>query len=341
MKSKKKDIIDIPIFWDFDLTVSKEYQQLPLFEKRFKDIQKHLASVGIQTNHSLDYFKKVDLEGGDLGLVYLQHMIWDAQKGGCLEGLTNTELFSLGKLIQPADGFRECLVSLRKEFAGKARLHHFFISVGLLEMMKGFLEKQRLKTYVDQIAASQFFTDKKGVINGIKNAVLPFTKNEWIISFMKGSHGLLNRQLLPKQYKFSYPNMIVIGDGYTDISKFSYAKKKGGTPVAVYRPQDKKLYQKAAKTVGPWADYILPQEYGVDTLTYQYLVKIIQDKIDFKPALRHATLHDYKKGLVTDSEEKAFIQRVLKKDVACQKYFEKVFVDHEYNEITSCQYSYE
>lgn len=327
----KQELIDIPIFWDFDLTVSKEFQQIPLFEKRFTEIKKHLITLGFKPKNASDYFEKVDKSGGDKGLTYLQHMIWDAKKGGCLEGLTDKELFMMGKLVQPADGFKKCLYTLQKEFAKKARIRHFFISVGIKKMIEGFLTKQRMKTYIQEIAASEFFVDENGVINGIKKAVSPFGKNEWIISFMKGSFSLLNKQLSPKQYKYNYQNMIVIGDGFTDIAKFAYAKKKGGTPIAVYKPHCEKSYTKACSTVGSWADYILPQEYGPHTQTYKFLREAILEKISAKPKLRPSLLHDYKKGLVTDKTEKNYIKSILQKDTVSQNFFRQVRIDSNQN----------
>ena len=109
----------------------------------------------------------------------MQQMVWDAQHG-CLKGLTNKELYELGKTITLAPGFIDCLKKLHTYFGEKVQIHHFFISVGLLEMIRGCIEQNKLEPYISGVAASEFYEDKNGVINGIKRAIIPFNKNQWI-----------------------------------------------------------------------------------------------------------------------------------------------------------------
>jgi hypothetical protein len=335
INTQKKKII-IPIFWDVDLTITDEYQQVPLFASRFQTIQKRLAKEGFAFKEELDYFNWVDLRRGDLAIGYLQQMVWDAQKGGALEGLSNKELYQTGHFVQPATGFVKCIKQLKKDFPN-CELHHFFISVGIRPIIEGFVAKHKLTNHIKGIASGEFL-EKDGRIVGIKNVVYPFSKNEHIIAFMKGSYTLLNKQLKKDQYKYNYENMIVIGDGFTDTAKFAYAKKKGGTPVAVYKKGDEKSFEKAVLTVGDWVDFILPRDYTPNTITYKYLKKIIESKLKTRSTFPYILLHEYKKGNLKDKKIIELVKEALNNDLELKNYFTTIHVQPNEKEVHKCVY---
>ena len=328
----------IPIFWDVDLTITEQYQQVPLFSQRFAQIKKVVAKEGFSFSEEMDYFARVDKTRSELAIGYLQQMVWDAQKGGALEGLSNAELFQTGLLVKPAKGFIQLLRSLKKEFdAQDVELHHFFISVGIRPIIEGFVEKHRIKTYVKGIASGEFL-EKNGRIVGIKKIVYPFSKNEHIISFMKGSYELLNKQLKGSEYKYDYEDMIVIGDGFTDTSKFAYAKKKGGTPVAVYKSGDEIAFLKAKETVGSWVDFILPRDYTPGGITHTYIREIISKKLKRKSTFPPMLLHDYKKGNIVHKKLRAFIKQELDSTTELHDFFKTVHVGPDGKVVESCIY---
>lgn len=317
----------IPIFWDVDLTITKRYQQVPLFAKYKEKLAQKLKAHGYTYKSEESYFDIVnDRKDSDAGIAYLQEIVWDAQIGGPFAGLTTDELFDLGKEIEPATGFIECLNELKKRFEGEAVLHHYFVSVGMRDMILGFIEANKLSQHVFGVAASEFYTNEKHQITGIRRVVSPFTKNEWIIGFMKGDQRLLNMQLKSNEYKYKYENMIVVGDGQTDTSKFAYSKKKGGTPCAVYEPKNEKALDKAKKTVGLWVDYLMPRDYTPNSVTYKLLVQAIERKIKRKCTFRPNSLHDYKKGAITHPDEERMIKDHINSCSECQQYFCKYLV---------------
>lgn len=325
------ELIHVPIFLDVDETVTIGYQQEPFIRENEEAVKKSLESKGMSYLQPTDYMnKQQEKMTGERCLTYLDLFIWDAQKGGIFEGLTNERLKESGRAIKPAKGLADGLKKLKDDFKDKAELHYFLVSMGIKPLIEGFVEANGLEGIIEGIAASEFTTDKNGVINGIQSAVTSFSKNEWIISFMKGDNKLLNVLLFPGQYKFDYRNMIVVGDGFTDAPMFSYAKKKGGIPVVVYDPGSFEAYQKSLSTIGMWADYVLPRDYSPDSATFGFWKEIIGKKINpDRCSFMPSTLYNYKKGKVIHPEEIDCIKNHLEKCRQCQDYFTKVLVTPE------------
>jgi phosphoserine phosphatase len=324
------EIKHIPIFLDVDLTVTEEYQQIPLLLEHEKEIRKKVEEAGLEYSGPRSYFSIQDQMGGNPGVNYLNLFIWEAQKGRIFEGLTNKDLKKYGKKVKPAKGIREGFHKLKQDFEDKnTRLHFFLISVGIKPMIEGFVEANGLDDVIEGIAASEFSTDKKGVINGLNEVTTSFGKNAPIISFIKGDAKLLDITLFPGQYKFDYKDMIVAGDGYSDISMFSFAKKKGGTPVAVYKPGSYKEYKKTADSVGVWVDYVLPRDYSPGFITFNLLSEIIESKLSRSCDFRASSLYDYKKGKVRHPNELACIEKHLKECQECNTFYRKTFVTPE------------
>jgi len=317
---------DIVLVWDFDLTLSEEYQQIPLFKDRFEQIKKQGELEDIEINNPYDYFKRCDNMGGEKGISYLQRMIWDSQKNGCFEGLSLDDLFNYGKKVKPVNKVRQGLEELKKEFKNHANVHHYVISVGIKNMIQGFLEENELENLIEGINASEFHTDENGVINGIKNAIVPFNKNQPLIEIMKGNPKLLNELMHPEEYKYSYRNLIVVGDGFSDVSKFAYSKKKGGTPVCVYKKKDVNDFNKGIQGVLNWVDYILPRDYNPKKQTIDVLKEIIENKIKQKCNYSPEPLYNYNKGKIKHPDEQKSIEEHLKNCSECSTYFKKVLV---------------
>jgi hypothetical protein len=323
------EIKDIPIFFDVDLTVTEEYQQIPLLKPHKEELRRKVEEAGLEYTDPRSYFRIQDLIGGNPGVNYLNLFVWEAKKGRMLEGLTDKRLRKSGKKVKPSPGLAEGLKELKERFKKQARLHYFLISVGIKPIIEGFVEAAGLEGVIDGIAASEFTTDKKGIINGIKDVTTSFGKNAPMIGFMKGDRKLLDVTLFPGQYKFDYRDEIVVGDGFSDISMFSYAKKKGGTPVAVYKPGSYDEYQKAVASVGVWVDYVLPRDYSPEFITFDLLAEIIQNKLGRRCEFRPSSLYDYRKGKVRHQHEIDCIKAHLEECSECSKFYRKTFVTPE------------
>ncbi|MFT4312536.1 MAG: hypothetical protein ACMXYF_04885 [Candidatus Woesearchaeota archaeon] len=316
--------IHIPIFWDVDLTITEQYQQIPFFLQHEAAIKEACEQEGIRYVDPYSYFFRCDILG-DPGLNYLQRMVLDCQKGGIFEGLKTAQLKETAKDVQLAPGLKECMLELERLFKDRAILHHFFVSVGIKHIIEGIVQVHQLP--VTDIVASEFLTDENDTIIGIKRVVTPFTKNQWIIGAMKGEDSLLNTALSPEQYRYEYKNMIVIGDGKTDAAKFAYAKKRGGTPVAVYRAGDQQAYAKTKDAVGSWVDFVLERDYTPGKKTFSYLCQTIEKKLQQESMINPTLLYYYARNKLTHPDEIAFVESFLKKNPRVNAYFEKVFVD--------------
>ncbi len=320
------DKIDIPIVLDVDLTASAEYLQIPMLTDRFPALKEHYATKGYELNVPQDYLD-ISSNFGDRGVAYLQMMIWDAQPGGPLDGLTNEEIRNSGKRAEPAIGLADGLRQLRNDFSGIARLHYFFLSMGNKPAVEGFVEAQRLTDVVELIEASEFTTDEDGVINGLKRVVDDFGKNRWIIPFLKGGRDSLNTVVSTRRQKFNDRDLIVIGDGFTDVSKFTYGKSRGAAPICVYAPGDIRRFIQAIEIVGPRVDCVVPRDYTPGSVLYDYLSSVISSNVaghcDFEPGLL------YKHGTdgIAHGGTRELVERHLRDCCGCRSYFERYVVD--------------
>ena len=146
-----------------------------------------------------------------------------------------------------------------------------------------------------------------------------------IIGLMKGGKHLLNKHISSSDYKYDYRNMIVIGDGFTDASKFAYSKKQGGTPIVVYKDGDEKAFKKAYDSVSRWADYVLPRNYTPGGVTYKLVSKAITKKLSAKKPFHPQLLHDFKKGKIHHRKTLQLIKDELTKKEN-QDFFHSIIV---------------
>lgn len=319
----------VPIIFDVDMTVTSEYQQYPMLEAHEEGIRAKLASKGLDFKNAESYFRMQDELGGDNGITYLMLMMWDSQPDGLWPGLNDERLREWGRKVKPAEGLVEGLTKLKKDFEDEVDLRYFFISVGVKPMIEGFMEANGLEGLVDDVAASTFTYGDDGTINGINSAVTSFGKNEWLISFIKGDANLLNKYLLRGQYMFDYRDMVVVGDGYSDTSKFSLAKKRGGTPVVLYEPGSYDAYFKAVDTLRSRADYFLPRDFTPGFQTFNFLKEIVERKRDRECLCDPRDLYAYRKGDKNIPEIWDAVQNHLGKCNECQDFFRQVHVTPE------------
>jgi hypothetical protein len=97
----------------------------------------------------------------------------------------------------------------------------------------------------NDIWASEFHYDDKGCAVFPKKVVSFTDKTRYLFHIQKGLIGPkargkpfdVNKKLKPEQIRVPINNMIVVGDGYTDIPCFSLVKKEGGVSIAVFDRQ--------------------------------------------------------------------------------------------------------
>jgi len=76
------EIKDIPIFFDVDLTVTEEYQQIPLLQPHEEEIRKKVEEAGLEYTGPRSYFSIQDQIGGNPGVNYLNLFMWETKEGG-------------------------------------------------------------------------------------------------------------------------------------------------------------------------------------------------------------------------------------------------------------------
>ena len=93
------------------------------------------------------------------------------------------------------------------------------------------------------------------------------------------------------EYMFDYRNMIVLGDGTSDISQFAYARRKGSRIIGVYRHDSREAYDniRTNKLIQDRCNAILPRDYREDSDLWNYINQkiriMIKRKCNFDPEL--------------------------------------------------------
>ncbi len=315
----------IAFMLDFDDTLSSVYQQEPLFQDNFDKIKSLYDELGIKFNTPLDYFNRTESLGLNRGVGFLTTMIWDAAEGKPLEGLTLERLTESGKRITPATGIPDFFPNIKQEFNGKANIEFYIVSVGISHIIEGFLTEHNLTGIISGVAGAEFTINNEGVINGIKKAVTPFEKNAPIIEFAKGGEKTLDKLMNKEDYALEYNKIIAIGDGFSDIAMLSQTKKKGGTAVCVYKPEDLKAFSRA-KQLLPRINYLLPRDYSSRSQTYELLCEAVQRKIDAVCNYDPEVLHKFGKSELKNEGLRNVTLNHIDNCGECPTYFTKTIV---------------
>ena len=115
--------------------------------------------------------------------------------------------------------------------------------------MRNFRQRDNFKA----ISASDFSYNKAGEISGIKRVVSFTDKTRYIFEIQKGifpaagayNPFAVNKKVVESDHYVSIRNMIMIGDGFTDVPCFSLIEKGGGTAIGVYDRQAVEKWGKA------------------------------------------------------------------------------------------------
>jgi phosphoglycolate phosphatase-like HAD superfamily hydrolase len=303
----------VAVFFDFDKTITPSYQQYPLFESRkdaiVSQIHKEQPELYQKAWHPEDYFTYlVAPHKGEKGLDYLLRMKQDAQAGGCLEALSHSDLFAFGKESKPAPGFCEFIEKTKSEYPF---VDLYIISVGIEDMIRGFLAHHNLDKYFTGVFASTFRKTNSGVIGDPLSVVTPFTKTARYIETNKGTN--LNKRIDIGQYKYDYDQTIVVGDGFTDISKFAYGKKHGASAICVYDPYNVEDFAKTKHDVMPYVTHLVPRDYTVGGAMWNEFVPLIKHHSQSNPAIPATIWHEFKRGRITDKTINNYLARQTRK----------------------------
>ena len=289
------------------MTLTDRYMQEPLLEKALPRIQEVYAGLEekihdgstrkIPINHPLDYFyqvMRIKQAGVDKGVAFMQQF-WEDNERIFDGALTRDFWLAQGECMPFAPGVPEGFIDLKRRYDNdQLKLYCAVITVGNLPI----LQQSRIAEFADMIMGSDYKYDEHGKITGYKHVVSPFSKNEELMCAMKGSTELLDQVIKHVDYKFSYWNLLGLGDGFTDVSKFSLIRQRGGICVAVYDPSNHSARDKLARAVAGRVHYVLPRDYTPGSITHQYLDKIIQGMIAQKCKFPPKLIYDLKDDIM-------------------------------------------
>lgn len=287
--------IKVAIFADFDLTLTEEYQQIPLINhyldnyKEFynqPEILEHFRKYNpkFSFQEAGDFFKILHVKRDEIlqkdktariqnGITWLEQLVDDTQEGFPLEGLTLSQLYELGKNIKMSSGCLECFIALKEEWQKRGvDICVYIVSVGLKTLIEGaihgYMEKHNIQVnpidgiYSAEIVENQVkHNDKQFTKLEIISIIEDYSKTEIAYEIAKG--GKLNRdkKIMGSDYTIPHSRFIVLGDGFSDIPMFRFFRKKGGQGIMVYKKGCMNSFLKARSTCFDNVDYLLERDY--------------------------------------------------------------------------------
>ena len=274
----------IGFIYDFDLTLSEEYQQMPLFRDYAKNIEE---AYNISPD---DYFREL-CEGTDIGVGSLEQMLNDV-KSGVLPSVTNQVMRDeYGPQVELAKGLPDWFDRINNmvEKMGYEASHHV-VSAGCTS----FIEGTKIAPYLDSIHAGEYLDDSNG-IKRIKKVVEPNNKRAEIIKICKGTG--INEDLAIDNYAINYDHVILFGDGESDKRMFNFIRERGGYAIGVYGKNNKPGIDKTKRDLKGKVNFILPRDYSMGSIIENIateLVKIISNRTcDYDYRMVHALSLDH------------------------------------------------
>lgn len=236
----------IAVNFDFDLTLTPEYMQVPLFRKYGLDIE--------ELNEGVDAFKAQAATQGvntDSECAYMNFILRKV-RDGTFPNLSNQKLKELGAEIKFYPGLPEFLPHLRDKIQTSPKyqehgikVEFYVISTGMRPMVEG----SKVGPYLDGVFASEFLEDEHGVISEIARAVGHMKKTEFVHIINKGANKNTNinvNGVLPKpERRIPFDQMLYICDGPTDVPVCATINDRGGKSIAVYNEAEARVYHHA------------------------------------------------------------------------------------------------
>ena len=182
---------------------------------------------------------------------YLFKMI-DKSCAGEIPTVTKERLAKWGRDLPLYDGADQIFDRLR-EVAAKVNprvsLEFYMVSSGISDVLKN----TRIAHEFSDIWASDFAYDKDGLIKFPKKVVSFTDKTRYIFHIQKGIFGPdfadkpfeVNRKVASENIRVPISQMIMVGDGYTDIPCFSLVRKDQGIAIGVYDRKNREKWGRA------------------------------------------------------------------------------------------------
>jgi phosphoserine phosphatase len=306
-------MVQIGFFYDFDLTLSEEFQQFPLFREFFENLNR---KYGIKNPE--EYWSLCGRKDKSVG--WMGQMLKDSNE--IFGGLSNKRMQEkYGPQIKLAKGIPEFFSVIREDLKKKDfECEHHIISVGVDALIKG----TSVFPEVDSIVSGEYEEDENGIIK-IKNIVSEFRKVEHIKTICKGKG--LHKDVAMNEYNINYKNAFVIGDGQSDVDMFRFILQRGGTAIAVFEPGSFEQYHNAVMLLGNSVNVIVPRDYSENSRIRKVINEIIQEKIEAigKCDMDYELVHNYQLGYIESEAVKEVIKKHLEECEYCKKKLKKRF----------------
>ena len=231
----------IGIIFDFDETLSPD------------STSSFLDTIGIDVPAFWKRHGKLLTEGWDPIPAYLQMMIEESQLLPAKQRITREKLAAFGRQLKPYPGVVQLFSRMRKQAAAvhpDIKVEFYIISSGIGDLIRA----TPLAKHFTDIWASDFSYGTRGEIHGLKNVVSFTDKTRFVFQISKGITGkkartnpfLVNEKVPdPKLKKVPIDQLIVVGDGFTDVPCFSLVQKYGGVAIGVYDRDSRERWGKA------------------------------------------------------------------------------------------------
>jgi phosphoserine phosphatase len=182
---------------------------------------------------------------------YLFKMI-EKSSSGEIEPITKEKLAKWGAELPLYDGAEQIFDRLRqvaRKTNPRVSLEFYMISSGIGDVLRN----TKIAHQFNDIWASDFVYDKDGLINFPKRVVSFTDKTRYIFHIQKGIFGPdfadkpfeVNRKVGQKDIRVPISQMIMVGDGYTDIPCFSLVRKDQGIAIGVYDRKNREKWGRA------------------------------------------------------------------------------------------------
>lgn len=200
-----------------------------------------LASLGLDVDHFWQQRVAVLLEDGwDPMPAYLHEMIVESRRRNADDRITHDRLAAFGRAVEFFPGVEDIFDSLRTEVTQidvQIAVEFYLISSGI----RSLLTATAIADQFTDLWASDFHYNDSGAIDAVKNVISFTEKTRLLFQISKGMVGEpwrtqfaeVNRKMSFSAFRIPFRQMIVVGDGQTDVPCFSVVNRYGGTSLAV------------------------------------------------------------------------------------------------------------
>lgn len=173
---------------------------------------------------------------------YLHCLIEYSRKGKTSPRITRDKLIAWGKKLSPFSGAGRLFGKIEKAaraVAPEVSVEFYLISSGIGEIIRS----TKIAPHFSDIWTCDFHYGADGGIVFPKNIVSFTDKTRYLFQIAKGLTGdkwrgkpfAVNHK---RELRVPFENMIVVGDGYTDVPCFSLVQQHGGVAIGVYDAED-------------------------------------------------------------------------------------------------------